>query len=499
MSTTYMYAAKSAKELLIEGANLLAEAVGTTMGPGGKNVVLWNKVGKPIVTKDGLTVAKYFQLPHPVQNMGADLVKQAAESTVEIAGDGTTTATVLSQAMLNNAKDLDITNMSEFRKGMESIRNEIIDLLHGSKKLCRSYEDLYAIGLTASNNDAVIADKLANIILQIGENGSISLETSDFSETTVSVDYGYKYNKGYLSSNFINNVKTGTVEYKHSHILIVRERLENFKDIKPYLIVARDNNATLIVVAKDYSEEFISNCVENSKRSNIIIPLLAPDFGNDMLANLEDLALYCDTGVFSIANIKNPEANMRIGLVDSVKITKDSTLLFSSVQTPALAERIQQLAVLKKQATNSRDKTKIEERETRLSAGIAVIKIGGETTTERQERFDRYDDAKGAMLSAYQNGVLPGGGLALYNIKQGLPTYVEYENIHEDFVVGSEVVLSALDAPYLKILTNAGITETKTKDTFSYNAATGEYVDFLKVGITDPIEVTIAALTNAVQ
>jgi len=494
--TDILYYADEAIKRLKVGINKVANAVKVTMGPGGRTVILGDPGGLPIVTKDGVTVAKYIKLIDPIENMGAQLLRQAAGKTVTDAGDGTTTSTVLAQSLINYSGT--INNATSFRKGMEAATEEVITYLELNKAECTN-EHLYNIALTSSNGDGDIAEKVAEVASQVGKDGIIEVKPSEFDKTSYQIEDGYRFDRGLPSSSFINEGTRGSCEMDGGGMVVcIEDKIDHFKNIKPLIIHANNENKFLIIIAKEFEPAVISDCQKNFKGKIRVVPVVAPGFGDQMLANLEDISLYCDTEVISQAQLKAGEG--KIGMIDEVKITKGFTNLKSESAPGRVAVRLKQLSHLITEATTKFDQDKIKDRISKLSAGFGIIKVGGTTPAEISERFDRYEDAVGAVMASLRHGILPGGGAALLHAENGIKVNLE-ESV--DFIDGWNNVMRSLAAPYSQIALNADVKPSipvgEIKFHTGYDVVTGEWVNMYDLGIIDPYKVTISALTNAVS
>ena len=503
-----------AKKRIVSGINKMADAVKVTLGPNGRNVILGKPAGYPVVTKDGVSVADYIVLVDPVENMGAQLLKQVSGKTVTDAGDGTTTATVLAQAIINGAGEVE--DPTGLRRGMEDAAKEIVGFLNDSAKDCDTKEILHSIALTASNGDVQIADRVSEIAHQIGKAGVINVEQSEFDHTSHDIEEGYRFDRGYKSSYFINKAETGVFEMgnKGGWLLALSDKADNFKTLIPALTSAKDNGKFLVVIAKEFSEDVIINCYKNCQRGNFIIPIEAPDFGDRMVQNLEDIAIYCDTQTITQAQLK-AGTDVAMGTLDYIRVSKEYTSLRASDNKEKVDERVVQLKSLTKEATNPYDKDKLISRVAQLSAGLGTIRVGGNTEAEIKERFDRYEDAVGAVMVALKYGVLPGGGIALmrahFDFEDTIVEYTRWGRFLARFNLvkpisgydqGITAVVKALTSPYNQIMDNANVKhEVKGSEEFSkgVDASTGEIIDMYAAGIIDPVKVTTSALTNAVS
>jgi len=493
-----MYYGDNAKNRLKEGVNKLAEAVKVTMGPAGKTVLLGDTNGNPVITKDGVSVANYIRLIDPVENMGAQLLKQVASKTVKDAGDGTTTSIVLAQAIINN--DSCLSNATKYRYYLEKYRDLTLKLLEKESKKIKleDVSTLNSIAYTSSNSDKDIAEIVVKAFQAVGVDGLINVVSTSENKTKLSVDAGYRLNRGYLSSYFINVPDKGVCNLEKCYVIILKDKLEDFKAVAPILRSARAENLGLVIIAKEYGDDFLTNCAKNFSMGNHMVPLLADDYNNDMIFNLEDLAIYTETTVITQAQLR-AGTDIRVGVLNKISVSKDYTTINSDISVSSTLVRVKQLQNLLKEAHNEHDRAKIKSRIARLTTGVATIKVGGYTEGEIKERFDRYEDAVGAVLSAVRDGILPGGGVALYRISKLLKDHVGTDE-EESAVVDN--LMKSLCAPYFQILKNADISNValKSKEFFyGYDITKNKEVDFLKAGIIDPYLVTSSALINAIS
>lgn len=493
---------KEAKAKLISGINKVADAVKITMGPGGKTVILGDPSGNPVVTKDGVSVAKYIKLIDPIENMGAQLMKQASSKTVSDVGDGTTTSTVLAQAFMKGAEE--IKNVTQFRRGMERAKQEVINYLEEKKEENLNKDLLYNIALTSSNGDIKIAELVSDVADQVGKEGIINVINGEFDDTKSEVSFGYRLSRGYLNSYFINKPETGTCELEGGgYVIMVNNKLESFDDLIPLLKHTKSEGKFILVIAREFSDEVILNAQRNFSKNHVkIVPIIAEDFGDRMLQTLEDLAIYTDGEVITPSDLK-AGTEAKIGFIDSIKVSPTDTTIFSDSGKSRTVVRIKQLQNLIKESKSKFDTNKLKSRIAKLSAGVGTIIVGGLTESETKERFDRYEDAVGAVLASLSHGVLPGGGIALYSAFEDVS--LEGDEYSIDFVKGFEKVQKNLSAPYFQILENADIDlssiskDNNRKFETGIDALTGEEVNMYDAGIIDPYKVTISALSNAVS
>jgi len=506
-----LYYENEAQLRLRNGVNKLADAVKVTMGPCGKYVILGKRDGTSVATKDGVSVAEYINLIDPIENMGAELIKNVANKTRKDVDDGTTTSVVLIQELLNNffINTEKIINVSLFRNGIELALNLILKELNNIKEENLNKNILKSVALTSSNQDQEIADNISNIVYNIGKDGIIDIKEGIQSTTKTITFSGFKVNRGYENSNFINDLQENCFIFENDvKVLLIDDKLEDFNIVKPILINTKNTGNALIVIATEFSKEFIYNCEKNFKLGNIIIPIKSEDFNERKTAILEDLAIYLNEAkVYKLKDFN--EENLIILLGDSsyVKITKDYTIFRRNedVQNNGINKRIKHINNQLDECHNDYDKSKLKERISKLSSGHAIIYVGGNTKPEIKERFDRYEDAYGATHAAFKYGILPGGGSALFHVHKKLirPIYLP-KNPTE--LQGYKLVINSLLAPINTILKNAGLEDNikllkYNKNMLSgLNVMTGEIEsNMLEAGIIDPYKVTESALKNAIS
>ena len=501
INDTIFYNAEARQKLKV-GINKLADAVKCTMGPYGRTVVMSQPNGAPHITKDGVSVAEYVKLIDPVENMGAQLMKQAANKTVEQASDGTTTATVIAQALINNAEN--ISHPTKYRKFIEQYSEEAIEYISKecSKIDLKDTKTLNHIALVSSNNDQEIATNVVKAMQAVGLEGIIEVEIAEMKpESKLVIENGFKWERGYITSNFVNVKEKGTCELKDVWIMLFSDTVDNFSLIIPTLTYCKENSKALVVIAKEFSEEFIKTCEQNCRMGNVVVPILNVGYNNDMINNLEDLSIYLDTSVISQILLERnqlPE-NYKVGIADSIIIDNAHSFISSDVNIPKVLARVKHLKTLQGKVKNPRDLEKIQKRISSLSAGTAKLYVYGHTPADNREQFDRCEDAVGAVKAALEGGILPGGGTALYKAA----IYLSSKDV-EDEVAHAALnnVIRSIKSPFLQILANAdnGCKTIKSQNfNYGYNLETDKEEDFVKLGIIDPIKVTTCALRNAVS
>jgi len=494
-----IYYNEDAQSKLKSGIDKIVNAVKVTLGPFGRNVIFAGEDGAPIITKDGVSVSNYIRLIDPIENMAADILKQASRKTVEDVGDGTTTSMVLTQALINNTPN-DVININLYKRYLELYAEQVIQYLEDNKTIISLTDEsiIHKILITSANQDKEIADNLLKAFKFTGLDGLINISLSRNNKTNVELDSGYRLNRGWLSSYFINKPEEATTVLKDCYVLLLRDRLESFKSVIPLLKTSHEEKKPLIIVAKDFSDDVIATCAKNFSMGTFVVPLYAEGFNDDVVRNLEDLALYCDGNVFTEAELKSGSSN-KVGIIDEIIIKKDFSTIKSSINVEAVVSRVAQLKQLLSQSENEADKKRIKERISKLTTGVATIKVGGYTESEIKERFDRYEDALGSMKAAVSNGILPGGGTALY--RAALELKKVDSNVDEKSQA-LDCLVKSLVAPYTEILKNADLPTHKMKNVnfnTGYNLHSTKETDFIKDGIIDPFLVTSSALRNAVS
>jgi len=483
---------------LKSGIDKIVNAVKVTLGPYGRNVI-FDMEGGPVITKDGVSVSNYIRLIDPIENMAAEILKQVSRKTVDDVGDGTTTSMVLTQAIINNTDVKSVSNINQYKKYLETLRDAIIEFLEDNKTTLelKNEELIKNILFTSSNQDQEVVDKLFESFKLIGLDGLIRINKSKQNATSVVYDSGYRLNRGLISSYFVNSPEDNTTLLSNCLLLIVNERLEQFKLVKPLLESALNSKQALVIVAKDFSEEFLSVCAKNMSLGTVIIPIFAEGYNDDLIKNLEDLALYCDGEVLTTGQLK--EGTGRVGAIDEIKISQNYTTIKSTVNKDKVVLKVKQLKNLLTKTDNEISKSKIKDRISRLTSGLATINVGGYTEAEIKEKFDRYEDALGSMQAAIKHGVLPGGGTALYKASMFI---LSKESLNEDYIHAVECLSKSLMSPYSTILKNADIPNHKLKTTefnVGYDLMSLTEQDMIVSGVVDPFLVTTSALRNAVS
>ena len=499
---------QDARDRMLRGVDILANAVKVTLGPKGRNVVLDKSYGAPRITKDGVTVAKEIELEDKFENMGAQMLKEVASKTSDLAGDGTTTATVLAQAIIKEgAKSVAAgANPMDLRRGIDQAVAAVVDELKAKAKKVTSNDEIAQVGTISSNGDAEIGAKLAEAMKRVGNEGVITIEESKSLETELEVVEGMQFDRGYLSPYFITNAEKMLVELEDPYILIHEKKLGGLQTLLPLLEAVVQSGKPLLIIAEDVEGEALATLVVNKLRGGLkVAAVKAPGFGDRRKAMLEDIATI--TGGQTISEdlgikLENVTLDM-LGRAKKVTINKEDTIIVDGAgKKPDIEARIKQIKAQIEETTSDYDKEKLQERLAKLAGGVAVIKVGGATEVEVKERKDRVDDALHATRAAVEEGVVPGGGVALLRAIKALDAL---KPNNDDQKTGISIVRKALQAPSRQIFTNAGedgsvivgkILENATY-AFGYNAQTGAYGDLVSQGVIDPAKVVRCALQDA--
>jgi len=497
-----------ARERLKSGIDQLANAVKVTLGPKGRNVVIQKSFGAPQVTKDGVTVAKEIELEDPIENMGAQLVKEAASKTNDLAGDGTTTATVLAQAMVTAGMKYVAAgaNPMDLKRGIDKAVDQVItDLAKQSEQIGNDFSKIKQVGSISANNDEHIGELIANAMKKVGTNGVITVEEAKGTETTVEVVEGMQFDRGYLSAYFITNADDMTVEYENPLILIYDKKISNMQEMLPILEKVVQTGKPLMIIAEDVDSQALGVLVVNRLRGGLkVVAVKAPGFGDRRKAMLEDIAILTNGTVISEEKgykLENTELN-QLGTCEKITIDKDNTTLVKGKgQKKMIEARINQIKQQIEATTSEYDKEKLQERLAKLAGGVAVLNVGAPTEVEMKEKKDRVDDALHATRAAVEEGIVTGGGVALVRSINSLD---KLKITHEDEKIGVEIVKKALEAPIRVIAENSGVegsvvfmNVSAKRGAYGYNARTGEYEDLKKAGVIDPTKVTRIALEKA--
>ena len=497
-----------ARAKLKAGVDALANAVKTTLGPKGRNVVIGKKFGAPHITKDGVTVAKEIELKDPVENMGAQMVKEVASKTADIAGDGTTTATVLAQALVTaGLKNVTAgANPIDLKRGIDKAVGHVVrELKNISQEVGSNTDKIKQVATISANNDEMIGSLIAEAMKVVGNDGVITVEEAKGTVTEVKTVEGMQFDRGYLSPYFVTNQEKMTTEMDSPYILLVDKKISSMKELLPVLEPVVQSGQGLLIIAEDLDGDALSTLVVNRIRGALkIAAVKAPGFGEKRKEMLQDLAILTGATVISEdMGLSLSDANMsHLGSAEKVEITKDKTTIINgNGETQLIHDRVSQIRTQIDQATSDYEKEKLQERLAKLAGGVAVLYIGAPTETEMKEKKDRVDDALAATRAAVEEGIVPGGGVALIRCIAALDIV---NTLNEDENLGVAIVRKSLESPLYQIVANAGdnsdmIVHFVKNNTgaYGYNARTGEFGDMLEMGIIDPTKVTRTAIENA--
>ena len=497
----------SARARMVEGVNILANAVKVTLGPKGRNVVLERSFGAPTVTKDGVSVAKEIELKDKFENMGAQMVKEVASKTSDIAGDGTTTATVLAQAIVREGMKFVAAGMNpmDLKRGIDKAVAATIDQLASLSKPCSTSKEIAQVGSISANSDADIGEIIANAMEKVGKEGVITVEDGKSLHNELDVVEGMQFDRGYLSPYFINNPDKQVAELDDPFILLFDKKISNIRDLLPVLEQVAKSSRPLLIIAEDVEGEALATLVVNNMRGILkTCAVKAPGFGDRRKAMLEDIAIL--TGGQVIAEevgLSLEKATLEdLGQAKRIEIGKENTIIIDGAgNTESIEARVKQIRVQIEEATSDYDREKLQERVAKLAGGVAVIKVGAATEVEMKEKKARVEDALHATRAAVEEGIVAGGGVALLRARANLEG-LKGENHDQD--AGVKIVLRAMEEPLRQIVSNAGdepsVVVAKVIDgsgNFGYNAGSGEYGDLVEMGVLDPTKVTRTALQNA--
>jgi len=501
-----IYFSDEARNKLAEGVQKLTDAVKVTMGPRGRNVLIQKSFGSPNITKDGVSVAREIELKDPLENMGAQLVKQVASNTADEAGDGTTTATVLANAIFKEGLR-NITagaNPVEVKRGMDKATEVILSELKAISKSIKDKTEIAQVATISANSDEQIGAMIAEAMEKVGQDGVITVEEAKGISDELDVVEGMQFDRGYLSPYFITNSEKMIAEIDQPYILLFDQKISNLKDLLPVLEQIQKTNRPLLIIAEDVEGEALATLVVNKLRGILNISAVkAPGFGDRRKAMLQDIAILTGGTVISeeVGRTLESASVSDLGQAARVVIDKDNTTIVDGVgESGEVQARIGEIRTQIEATTSEYDKEKLQERLAKLSGGVAVIKVGAATETEMKEKKDRVDDALSATKAAVEEGIVIGGGAAL--IRAAAKVDIDLTG---DQLIGCEIILRAVKAPVKQIVENAGLDagvvvngiENADNENIGFNAATGEYVDMFEAGIIDPFKVERVALTNA--
>lgn len=500
-----------AREGLKRGVDKLANSVAVTLGPKGRNVIIGKSFGGPTVTKDGVTVAKEIELQDPLENMGAQMVKEVASKTNDLAGDGTTTATVLAQAIVKEGlKNVAAgANPMDLKRGIDKAVEAIVgDLAKQAIKIDNNDEKIRQIATISANNDEIIGELIATAFGKVGKDGVITVEESKGTDTYVDVVEGMEFDRGFLSPYFATDSEKMVVELDEPLILLFSKKISSFKKLLPILEVVSEQGKPLLIIAEDVEGEALSTLVINKLRGGLrVVAVKAPSFGEKKVAMLEDIAIVTSGTVIGEREdflIEDADLDM-LGSCERVFITKDScTIINGAGESESIKMRVDQIKGQMEASTSDYDKEKLQERVAKLAGGVAVLYVGAVSEVEMKEKRDRVDDALHATRAAIEEGVVEGGGVALLRAAVHTLRGVEFTAQSSDQRIGIEIISKAIESPIRTICDNAGVEGSvvinhilSSHSVVGYNAKTDEYVDMLKAGIIDPKKVTRVALENA--
>lgn len=496
-----------ARDEMVRGVNLLADAVKVTLGPKGRNVILERSFGAPLVTKDGVSVAKEIELKNKFQNMGAQMVKEVASKTADVAGDGTTTATVLAQAIVKEGMKYVAAGMNpmDLKRGIDKAVEVLVGELKKISKPCTTSKEIAQVGSISANSDSSIGDIIATAMERVGKEGVITVEDGSGLNNELDVVEGMQFDRGYLSPYFINNAEKQLAALENPFILLCDKKISNIRELLPLLEQVAKAGRPLLIIAEDVEGEALATLVVNNMRGILkTVAVKAPGFGDRRKAMLEDIAIL--TGGTVIAeevglSLEKAELTL-LGQAKRVEIAKENTTIIDGAgSNDVITARIEQIRKQIEDATSDYDREKLQERVAKLAGGVAVIKVGAATEVEMKEKKARVEDALHATRAAVEEGIVAGGGVALLRARSAVSA-VKAENTDQE--AGVKIVLKAVEAPARQIVANCGEEPSviinkvlEGKGAFGYNAGNGEFGDMIDMGVLDPAKVTRAALQNA--
>jgi len=491
-----------ARARMLRGVNILANAVKVTLGPKGRNAVLEKSFGAPTVTKDGVSVAKEIELKDKFENMGAQMVKEVASNTSDEAGDGTTTATVLAQAIVREGLKAVAAgaNPMDVKRGIDKAVTAASDELKRLSKPCKDQKAIAQVGTISANSDESIGKTIADAMEKVGKEGVITVEEGTSLQNELDVVEGMQFDRGYLSPYFINNQANQTAELENPYVLLYDKKISNVREMLPLLESIAKSGRPLLVVAEDVEGEALATLVVNTIRGIVkVAGVKAPGFGDRRKAMLQDIAVLTGGDVIAEeVGLSLEKATLgNLGQAKKIVVEKENTTIIDGAgKAGDIKGRIAQIKQQIEEATSDYDKEKLQERMAKLSGGVAVIKVGAATEIEMKEKKARVEDALHATRAAVEEGVVPGGGVALIRAQKALE---KVEGSNEDQAIGIKLLARAVEEPLRQIVANAGedAAVVLAEGTYGYNAATGEYGDMLEMGILDPTKVTRLALQNA--
>ena len=496
-----------ARSRMVNGVNVLADAVKVTLGPKGRNVVLERAFGGPTITKDGVSVAKEVELKDKFENMGAQMVKEVASKTSDNAGDGTTTATVLAQAIVDEGMKYVAAGMSpmDLKRGIDKAVAAAIEQLHSLSKPTTTSKEVAQVGAISANSDHEIGDIIAEAMEKVGKEGVITVEDGKSLHNELEVVEGMQFDRGYLSPYFINNPDKQVALLENPYLLLVEKKISNIRDLLPILEQVAKSGRPLLIIAEDIEGEALATLVVNSIRGVLkTVAVKAPGFGDRRKAMLEDIAILTGgTVISSDVGLTLEKATLaELGSAKKVEVNKESTTIIDGAgKEDQIEARVKQIRAQMEETSSDYDREKLQERVAKLAGGVALIKVGAATEVEMKEKKARVEDALHATRAAVEEGVVAGGGVALIRAKQSIKD-IKGDNPEQD--AGIKIVLRAMEEPMRQIVRNAGDEPSVVVDrvangkgNFGFNAQTGEYGDMIEMGVLDPTKVTRTALQNA--
>ncbi|HHF6853247.1 TPA: chaperonin GroEL [Haemophilus influenzae] len=497
-----------ARVKMLKGVNVLADAVKVTLGPKGRNVILDKSFGAPTITKDGVSVAREIELEDKFENMGAQMVKEVASKANDAAGDGTTTATVLAQAIVNEGLKAVAAGMNpmDLKRGIDKAVSAVVSELKNLSKPCETAKEIEQVGTISANSDSIVGQLIAQAMEKVGKEGVITVEDGTGLEDELDVVEGMQFDRGYLSPYFINKPETATVELDNPYLLLVDKKISNIRELLPVLEGVAKAGKPLLIIAEDVEGEALATLVVNTMRGIVkVAAVKAPGFGDRRKAMLQDIAiLTAGTVISEEIGMELEKATLEdLGQAKRVVINKDNTTIIDGIGDESqIKGRVAQIRQQIEESTSDYDKEKLQERVAKLAGGVAVIKVGAATEVEMKEKKDRVDDALHATRAAVEEGIVAGGGVALVRAAAKVAASLKGDN--EEQNVGIKLALRAMEAPLRQIVTNSGeeasVVASAVKNgegNFGYNAGTEQYGDMIEMGILDPTKVTRSALQFA--
>ena len=495
-----------ARQKILAGVEKLSSAVTSTLGPSGRNVILDKKFGSPQITKDGVTVAKEIELADPFENMGAQMVKEVASKTNDVAGDGTTTATLLAESIYREGlKNLTAgANATDLKSGIDKATAAVVEAIAKQSKKVKSADEIAQVATLSANGETEVGSIISEAMDKVGKDGTITVEEAKTLETTLDVVEGMQFDKGYLSPYFVTDPEEMECELENPYILLFEKKIANLQELLPVLQAVAKSGRPLMIIAEDVEGEALATLVVNKLRGSFqVCAVKAPGFGDRRKAILQDIAILTGGQLISEdlgVKLENVGLDM-LGRAKKVTVDKDNTTIVEGLGKSAdIKARVDQIKKQIEETTSDYDREKLQDRLAKLSGGVAIIKVGAATEAAMKEKKDRVDDALHATRAAVEEGIVPGGGVAYLRCQKAIDAL----NLEGDEKVGANIISRAIEAPLRKLVTNAGqeaalviANVKKAAGTNGYNVRTGEYADLLKCGVVDPAKVTRCALQNA--